>query len=93
MVIEYFYYELPKFIADSKYDGVQYWYSYRAVSSLSRKDYDVLKLTHNSTRVWCETDNLVRYIKNREHGILKTVDMREFFLVKLRSKPHILKEL
>lgn len=93
METEYFYYELPKVIADSKYDGVIYWTSHSKNPSLGIGLHLAKKLEFNSNRIWRETSSGVKYVKNREHGILKTVDMREFFLVKLRSKPHILKEL
>jgi hypothetical protein len=40
-----------------------------------------------SDRVWAEEDHGVRFMKNRTTGIKDSpIDMKEFFLIKLRSK-------
>ena len=40
-----------------------------------------------SERVWAEEDHGVSYLKNRTTGIKDSpIDMKEFFLIKLRSK-------
>jgi hypothetical protein len=40
-----------------------------------------------SERVWAEEDHGVRFMKNRTTGIKDSpIDMKEFFLIKLRSK-------
>ena len=44
------------------------------------------EITWNSTRVWLEEDGAVRFLKNRyEEPASATVDMREFFWIKLKS--------
>lgn len=69
------YYEMSKAVADHYYNGVRYWAADPQ-----------LRLLQHSTRVWQEKDDTVKYIKHRDTGIMTPVDMREFFLVKLRAK-------
>ena len=40
----------------------------------------------NSNRVWAETENGVKYHKNRIVGVNKEVDMKEFMWIKLRAQ-------
>ncbi len=64
------------------FDGHKYFYSSFIVPSTRSN-----RVSYNSDRIWLETDEGVKFVKNRHTGIMTVVDMREFFLVKLRSRP------
>lgn len=86
------YYELNQSVADSQYNGVRYWASNNDsnpiswIGAMQRRLEGSSKLLQNSNRAWKEEDDVVKFIKNRDTGIMTPVDMREFFLVKLRAK-------
>lgn len=73
------YYELTGVVADLYHNGVRYWASKTKIDNVGSR------LLQHSERAWLEEDDTVRFIKHRETGIMTPVDMREFFLVKLRS--------
>ncbi len=85
---EFLYYELNQTIADLRWHGNRYWYTGGESSSSLPLDSvnRVATLAYSADRIWRETGDTVKYMKNRYTGILTTVDMREFFIVKLRSK-------
>lgn len=87
------YYELNRAVADRYYNGVRYWVSNSDtkpdswIGAMIRTDGGgSLKLLQNSERAWEDDGNVVKFIKNRHTGLMATVDMREFFLVKLQAR-------
>lgn len=87
------YYELGKDYADQYHDGVRYWTTNTA--SVHYKDmvlprnwpfWSSAKLLQFSERVWEEDGDVVKFIKNQHVGLMATVDMREFLLVKLQAR-------
>lgn len=87
------YYELNKDYADQYHDGVRYWASNTAPARYKDvvlpRNWPILsggKLLQCSERVWQEDDDVVKFIKNRQVGLMAAVDMREFFLVKLQAR-------
>ena len=85
------YYEMNKAVADHYYNGVRYWAATEApvpnswISAMLARRGQTRLLQH-SERVWQETDDTVKFIKNRFTGIMTPIDMREFFLVKLTAR-------
>jgi hypothetical protein len=66
-------------------NGHKYLARYGAKSHVAVNGTDSWAMLH-SDRVWAEDDAGVRYLKNRiSHYINMPVDMKEFFLIKLRS--------
>lgn len=87
------YYEMSKEVADHYYNGVQYWTASEAPSPKSwvsaMQQYHAghqARLLQHSNRAWQEKDDTVTFIKNRYTGLMTPVDMREFFLVKIRAR-------
>jgi hypothetical protein len=78
-----FYYELGSIIADNKFGGHRYFHSYSSEMSHGTNS----RVGYMSDRIWLENNDTVKFVKNRHTGIMTPVDMREFFLVKLRSRP------
>ncbi len=65
--------------------GHKYLARYGAKSHVAVNGTDSWAMLH-SDRVWAEDEAGVRYLKNRiSHYINIPVDMKEFFLIKLRS--------
>lgn len=79
----HFYYELSEVVADKKFDGHRYFHNF----SSELKNTINSRAGYMSDRIWFESDNNIKFVKNRHTGIMTPVDMREFFLVKLRSRP------
>lgn len=75
------------------YDGQKYWVQYtpellgwdhawaRYVHKKGR-----MSLTQHSDRVWEESNDVVRFLKNRMDLLQTEVDMKEFMWVKLSAK-------
>jgi hypothetical protein len=89
------YCELKKAVADERFDGVRYWVfnetpvrrPWGSEMQQHRQRSSVRELLEKSDRTWKEHDNgAVTFIKNRFTGIMTPVDMREFFVVKLRAR-------
>lgn len=88
------YYELNKAVADHYHNGVRYWVSNSDTNSdswigamqRSHGGDGSLKLLQQSERAWEEKGDVVKFIKNRYTGLMTPIDMREFFLVKLRAR-------
>ena len=86
------YYELNKDYADEYHNGARYWasnttpVSYTDVTRPRNWPTTDVKLLQFSERVWREDGDVVKFIKNRQLGIMAAVDMREFFLVKLQAR-------
>jgi hypothetical protein len=94
------YYEMNKAVADDYYNGVRYWAATEGPDLNSwgpdlnswvpvpYRPYGAnrTRLLQHSERVWQETDDTVKFIKHRDTGIMTPIDMREFFLVKLRAR-------
>jgi len=85
------YYELNKAVADFYHNGVRYWVSNSDANANSwieamQRKHGNHKLLQQSERAWREEDGVVKFIKHRGAGIMTPVDMREFFLVKLRAR-------
>ena len=72
------YFEIGRKIADMQFGGARYW--------VSRPGANAFRYLQASDRAWSEEGDGVRFIKHRETGIMTPVDMREFFLVKLRAR-------
>lgn len=87
------YYEMNKAVADHYYNGVRYWVSNSDakpnswIGAMQRSHGGgSIALLHHSERAWEEKGDAVKFIKNRFTGLMTAVDMREFFLVKLRAR-------
>lgn len=87
------YYELSKAVADHYYNGVRYWVSHSDTKSNSwigamQRSHGggSLTLLQRSERAWEEEGDAVKFIKNRFTGLMTPIDMREFFIVKLRAR-------
>jgi hypothetical protein len=87
------YYELNRSVADHYYNGVRYWVSNGDtkpdswIGAMQRsRGGGSLKLLQHSERAWEEEGDVVKFIKNRFTGLMTPIDMREFFLVKLRAR-------
>lgn len=77
-----FYYELHDSVInewDSKYQVV---YSRTGDAMMAGG----VRLTQNSTRIWKEDSNKVRFVKNR-FGPDTKVDLKEFMWIKLKAQP------
>lgn len=72
------YFEIGQEYAARQFDGVRYW--------VSNSGSNAIRYLQASKRAWREEGDIVRFVKHRDTGIMTPVDMREFFLVKLRSK-------
>jgi hypothetical protein len=67
-------------------DGLPKYYSAYDVLGWSDKK-GMATLMYDSQRVWTETDDgHVRFVKNKFTDLTTTVDKKEFFLIKLKSK-------
>ena len=80
------YYELSS-IGTERFGGVRYWYSHE--TRIPRSYTFKQRLMYMSDRVWMQCGDTVFYLKNNTNRINPKqipVDMREFFVVQLRSR-------
>jgi hypothetical protein len=80
------YYELSPAAAE-RFGGVRYWYSHE--TRIPRSYTFKQQLMYMSDRAWMQCDDTVFYLKNRTTPFNPKqipVDMREFFIVQLRSR-------